>query len=88
MRQRTMNNVLAFPRRRRVMCSDVSEQQVDEAQDRLNSLLTSGLIFCPACTGRGIFPHKRPVTGSIALSPCPCGGTDEDRIDVDFGGAA
>lgn len=83
-----MSNVISLPRRLRVVCSEISEQQLDEAQVRLNSLLTNGLISCPACTGRGVFPHKHPVTGEVAFSPCPCGGTDEDRIDHDFDGAA
>jgi hypothetical protein len=55
----------------------------------IQALLTKTLAACPACTGRGVFHHKHPVTGLMTFSPCPCGGTDEDRIDLnDFGGAA
>lgn len=82
-----MTNVIAFPRRFRVICSEVTQAQADEIQ----SLLFKALQSCPACEGAGYFTHKHPVFGTIATSPCPCGGTDEDRIDIDdpfFGGAA
>lgn len=84
MRQRTVNNVLTFPRRFQVLCSEITQAEADEIQNVLSDILSA----CPACRGRGVFPHKHPITGSIAFSPCPCGGTDEDRIDHDFDGAA
>lgn len=79
-----MGALLQFPRRFRVLCSEITQEQADEIQ----SVLSETLSACPACTGRGVFPHKHPITDSIAFSRCPCGGTDEDRIDHDFDGAA
>ena len=68
-----------------VECRVVSQAEVIDVR----ALLTNALATCPACTGRGVFHHKHPVTGFFTFSPCPCGGTDEDRIDLnDFGGAA
>jgi len=81
--------LLQFPRRFRVLCSEVAAEQLDEAQARLNDMLAKSLIACPACAGRGLFPHKHPVTGFLAFTSCPCGGTDEDRIEgPEFDGAA
>jgi hypothetical protein len=82
-----MSNVIAFPRRFRVICSEVTQAQADDLQ----SLLFETLQSCPACDGVGHFTHKHPAFGTIATSPCPCGGTDEDRVDLDrpdFGGVA
>lgn len=77
-----MGIVLQFGSRSPVVCSEISQAQDDEIQDLLTEVLSS----CPACEGLGQFMHKHPISGTIAASPCPCGGTDEDRID--FGGAA
>lgn len=79
-----MGAVAQFPRRFRVLCSDVSLEQLDEAQTRLSDMLTNSLIACPACAGRGLFPHKHPVTGFLSFTSCPCGGTDEDRIETPY----
>lgn len=84
-----MADVIAFPSRLRVACSEIAQQQASEAQDLLNSLMIRAAIACPSCSGRGHMLYKHPATGLLATAPCPCGGTDEDRIDLnDFGGAA
>jgi hypothetical protein len=45
--------------------------------------------LCPACKGRGLFPFIDPATRAVAFADCPCGGDDENRIDLeDLGGAA
>ena len=79
-----MADVIVFSRRPPVVCSEITQVQAD----RIQALLTDTLNECPACTGRGVLLYKDPVTGLLATAPCPCGGTDEDRIDIDFGGAA
>jgi len=80
-----MSNVLSFRRRSPVICTETTEAQAADIQALLSRVMTA----CPACTGRGVFPHKNRITGLIDFSPCPCGGTEEDRIDLnDFGGAA
>lgn len=48
---------------------------------------------CRQCTGRGWIVRMTNPRGfypsDFEREPCPCGGTDEDRIDLnDFGGAA
>jgi hypothetical protein len=80
-----MSKVTPFPKAPSFQCRTVSQAEVIDIQ----ALLRKTLAACPACAGRGQFPHKHPVSGLVAFSPCPCGGTDEDRIDLnDFGGAA
>jgi hypothetical protein len=79
-----MADVIAFPPRLRVVCTEFTKAQADAVQ----ALLFKTLSACPACTGRGAFEYKHPITGRLDFAPCPCGGTDEDRIDLDFGGAA
>lgn len=80
-----MSNVVHFCLAPSFASSVVSRSEAEEIQALLSEVLTS----CPACDGVGHFTHKHPVSGTIACSPCPCGGTDEDRIDLnDFGGAA
>ena len=71
-----MGIILQFPRRSQVTCSEITEAQAEAA-------LFEVLASCPACTGRGWFHHKHPVTGLLAFTPCPCGGTDADRIELD-----
>ncbi|KFG68673.1 hypothetical protein [Microvirga sp. BSC39] len=79
-----MGSIVSFPRRLRVVCTETMQIQADEVQ----ALLSKTLNECPACTGRGAFTFKNPATGLLDCGPCPCGGTDEDRVDFDFGGAA
>lgn len=82
-----MGIVLQFRSRQPIACTEITQQQHDEIQ----ALLSEVLVACPACEGTGQFTHKHPITGTIACSPCPCGGTDEDRVDLDgpyFGGTA
>lgn len=79
-----MADVVAFPRRLRVICTETTQVQADAVQ----ALLSKALNGCPACSGRGAFTFMNPTTGLLDCAPCPCGGTDEDRIDFDFGGAA
>jgi hypothetical protein len=80
-----MSKVTPFRKAPSFQCRTVSQAEVIDIQE----LLKKTLAACPACEGIGYFTHKHPVFGTIATSPCPCGGTDEDRIDLnDFGGAA
>lgn len=79
-----MADVIVFSRRAPVVCTAITQAQADAVQ----ALLSKALSECPACTGRGAFPYKNQTTGLLDFAPCPCGGTDEDRIDLDFGGAA
>ncbi len=84
-----MSNVIAFHRRLPIICSEISQKKVDEAQSLLNGLLARSMIACPACAGRGVMLFKNPTTGLLDHALCPCGGTDEDRIDLnDFDGVA
>lgn len=79
-----MGIVLQFPRRSPVVCSEITQEHADEIQDVLSQTLSA----CPACTGRGVLLFKGP-NGLLGYTSCPCGGTDEERIDLsDFGGAA
>lgn len=65
--------------RRMALCEFVDEECCE---------LPDVLPHCPACTGRGFFVY-RDMVGFPAFSVCPCGGTEEDRIDLDdFDGAA
>jgi hypothetical protein len=79
-----MADVISFPPRLRVVCSEITQAQTDAVQ----ALLAKTLNACPACQDRGAFSFKNPTTGLLDFAPCPCGGTDEDRIDFDFDGAA
>ena len=74
-----MATLLHFPPHSPVTCFEITEAQAEAAQAALFEVLAS----CPACTGRGWFHHKHPVTGLLAFTPCPCGGTDADRIELD-----
>ncbi|MBA1156900.1 hypothetical protein [Microvirga mediterraneensis] len=85
-----MGTVIPFPQKPalRLVCSETSEQ-VHADVAFLNSLLQhKANIVCPTCIGRGLFIFKDAETGLLDSAPCPCGGTDEDRISPDFGGAA
>lgn len=82
-----MRKVTPFRKARSFECRTVSVAEIIDIQ----ALLTKTLAACPACTGRGMFHHKHPITGLVAFSPCPCGGDDENRIDMDepdYDGAA
>jgi len=89
-----MSNVVPFPVRLRTAwdaTGGIQEAKAQAQADEIQALLSKVLDSCPACGGIGHFVHKHPVSGTIAHSPCPCGGTDEDRIDLndfDFNGAA
>lgn len=83
-----MADVIAFPNRLPVICSEAIQQE-EEAQALLNALILRAQIACPTCGGTGRMNYKNRATGLLVNAPCPCGGTDEDRIDLnDFGGAA
>lgn len=78
-----MANVIAFPKHRRLpVCSEITQAQADSIQAFLREILDE----CPTCTGRGVFLFKDRLTGLVDHAPCPCGGSDADRVD--FGGAA
>jgi len=82
-----MADVIAFPNRLRVICSEAIQQE-EEAQALLNEMLLRAQIACPTCGGTGRMNYKSRATGLLVNAPCPCGGTDEDLNDFDFGGAA
>jgi hypothetical protein len=64
-----MGEVIRFPTRLRVVCTDVEQLYIPAYE-------------CPACKGRGEFLFKNEY-GYLASTFCPCGGDDEDRIDID-----
>jgi len=72
-----MATILQFPRRSPVLCSEVTQPQADAAQAALFDVMGS----CPDCTGRGWIFFKR-ADGRTGTVPCPCGGTDADRIEL------
>ncbi len=76
-----MGEVILFRPRSRPM---ITVEQID-IRDILN--VTMGNELCAHCKGRGwIFTAD---AYGFSVAPCPCGGTEEDRIDLnDFGGAA
>jgi len=78
-----MGEVIPFRPRRRA-AQPITIEQID-IRDILN--VTMGERRCTHCMGRGwIFTQD---TYGLSVVPCPCGGTDEDRIETpDFDGAA
>lgn len=77
-----MGEVVRFPARLRPI-QPITAEQV-EVRDAL--IVTMG-SRCSACADRGVVFFQSAFGPSYR--PCPCGGTDEDRIDLsDFGGAA
>lgn len=80
-----MGKIVPFRLAPSFQCRTVSKADAEEIQ----AILSETLAACPACTGRGVFPHKHPITGRMDFSPCPCGGTDEDRVELpEFDGVA
>jgi hypothetical protein len=66
-------------------CRTVSQQEAVDIQ----RLLTKTLASCPRCDDSGWIFFRRRSDNQPDAIPCPCGGTDEDRIDPnDFEGAA
>jgi hypothetical protein len=82
-----VGHVVRFPRRLRAI-QPITAEQV-EVRDALIRTL-SEFDLCPACKGRGIFAYKGRM-GVVIFDRCPCGGDDDNRIDIDgsdLGGAA
>lgn len=79
-----MSNVIRFPTRLRPI-QPITAEQVDIR----NALIVTLGTQCRQCSDRGVIFFQTAFGPSYR--PCPCGGTDEDRIDLndfDFGGAA
>jgi len=72
-----MGVVLPFPRSPRFACLPVYLDAAAEAQAAVAHIMGS----CPDCTGRG-FIFFTDTDGDHAARPCPCGGTDADRIEI------
>jgi len=73
-----MAEVIPFPLAPSFRCRLVHRAELEEIQQILRDTLEE----CPACKGRGSFLHK--VSGSrFGVSRCPCGGDDENRVDLD-----
>jgi len=72
-----MGDVIPF--RPRARTAQVITIEAVSIQEILN--VTTGNHLCPACKGRGwVFSAGRY---SLSVDPCPCGGDDENRIDLD-----
>ncbi|MFC4172670.1 hypothetical protein ACFOYU_11455 [Microvirga sp. GCM10011540] len=72
-----MGTVLQFPRRSSLICHEVTQAQADAAQSALFGMMQE----CVRCSDRGwIFFYR--ANGIPDVLPCPCGGTDADRIDL------
>ncbi len=85
-----MSNVVRFPARLRPI-QPITAEQI-EIRDALILTMAEKPV-CRDCAGTGWkigFRHLAvDLLDAFERSPCPCGGTDEDRIDLnDFGGAA
>lgn len=77
-----MSNVIRCPPRLRPI-QPITAEQV-EIRDALIETMGSR---CPACADRGVVFFQSAYGPSYR--PCPCGGTDADRVEIpDFGGAA
>lgn len=72
-----MATIIQFPRRSPVICSEITEAQADAAQAALFGAMTA----CVRCADRGWIFFKR-ADGSPDALPCPCGGSDADRIEL------
>jgi len=48
----------------------------------IRDILLDTMSACPRCTGRGVVFFKR-ADGEPDFLPCPCGGTDADRVELD-----
>jgi hypothetical protein len=83
-----MSNVIRFPTRLRAIPLITVEQIAVR-----DALAENDQPACPHCAGRGVtirmINPRAWFPADYVSEPCPCGGTDEDRIDLnDFGGAA
>lgn len=78
-----MGEIIPFRSRQRHL-RPITIEQID-IRDILN--VTMGERLCRHCAGRGwIFTQDHY---GVSVGPCPCGGDDENRVDLnDFGGAA
>jgi hypothetical protein len=82
-----MGNVIPFGRAS-IVCNPASKSEAEAIQRALTEAMAE-IDLCPACKGRGMFPFKNQATRTVVFAPCPCGGDDENRIDLsDFGGVA
>jgi len=77
-----MSNVVRFRPRFRALPLITSEQVAVR-----DALAEDDEPRCSACADRGVVFFQTAYGPSYR--PCPCGGTDADRIEMpDFGGAA
>ena len=72
-----MGIVIPFPKPPSFTCHTVTKAEADAAQ----VILFETMAACPACTGRGF--TVRDTEFGYEIRPCPCGGTDRDRIDIE-----
>jgi hypothetical protein len=75
-----MGKVTPFPLARPVTRATITATEADDIQ----RAVMDAFADCPACRGRGVFLYRRP-DGLPGSAPCPCGGTDEDRIELPEG---
>lgn len=73
-----MGIIIQFPHRSPVICSEITEAQHEAAQAALFGAMTA----CPRCADRGWIFFNR-ADGSPDALPCPCGGSDAERIQLD-----
>lgn len=81
-----MGIVIPFPKAPALLRPTVSQSEAD----RIQALLHEAMGGCPSCTGRG-WIVLQCFDGEPARLPCPCGGDDENRIELDgpdYDGAA
>ena len=57
-------------------------QPITAEQIEVRDTLLDTMTACPRCADRGWIFFKC-VNGSPDAIPCPCGGTDADRIELD-----
>lgn len=77
-----MSNVVPFRPRLRALPLITSEQIAVR-----DALAEDDKPHCSACADRGVVFFQTAYGPSYR--PCPCGGTDEDRVELpDLGGAA
>lgn len=72
-----MATVIPFPLAPSFRYQTVTKAEIAKAL----GLELEALSVCPTCKGRGVFLYLRS-DGWLAGAPCPCGGTDADRIKL------
>lgn len=73
-----MGTVIPFPKAPCSPYRTATNTEVTEAQSAVARIMSE----CPACTGRGVIVFQC-FDGEAGYAPCPCGGTDEDRIEIE-----